>query len=84
MIIVATGYTYSVPGVTQNIQYFEQANLTGTSNGAFTISVAFWNGTSETSFVNDATTNAQIRINVAGYNTSFVGANQIIYLTKRI
>ena len=84
LIIVVTGYTYAIPGVIQEIRYVEQANQTGSNNGAFTVTLKFWNGSTESDYVSDGTTNAQIRIKVTGYNPSYTGVGQLVYLTKRI
>ena len=84
LIIVVTGYTYAIPGIIQEIRYVEQANQTGSNNAAFTVTLKFWNGSTESDYVADSTTNAQIRIKVTGYNSSYVGDGQLVYLTKRI
>jgi hypothetical protein len=84
LIIVVTGFTYAIPGIVQEIRYVQLANETGGNNTAFTITVAFWDGSTESGYVANDATNAQIRIKVAGYNTSYVGDSQLVLLTKRI
>jgi hypothetical protein len=79
-VIINTGYNGSA--VTTYITYQEIVDGNATGIGGSTITAVFWDGTSESSSINVYTANVQIRIKVAGYNSSFVGTYQTIRLTK--
>ena len=81
-IVVCTGYSFSIPDVIQEISYVEIVNKTGSNVGSLTVTVFFWNGITETTQVVNGTTNAQIRVKVTGYNSSYVGSNQDIKIIK--
>jgi hypothetical protein len=83
-IIITTGYDFGISNVINLVTFVQTANVTGQSNGAFTTSAVFWDGSTESASVVAGTTNAQIRIKVAGYNPSYTGDQQVIYLTKRL
>jgi len=80
-IIINTGFT---SGIQSDIRWYEKTNATATSNGSFTVSVVFWNGSTEATTVSRAQSNTQIRIKVTGYNASYVGYAQLVRLIKRL
>ena len=80
-IIVNTGFT---SGIQTDIRWYEKTNATATSNSSFTVSVVFWNGSTEATTVSRGQSNTQIRIKVTGYNTSYVGYAQVVRLIKRV
>ena len=77
-ISIQTGYSGAV---TQEITWNQIFSNAGNGFTAFTVTVRFWNGTSETTSIADGTTNAQIRIKVAGYNGT-VGSAQDLRILK--
>ena len=78
-INVYTGYSGS--NVTTYIGYTQLA--VGNNIGALTLSPTFWNGSSESGAVTRASiTGYQIRIKISGYNSSYTGANQALYIQK--
>lgn len=79
-ISVYTGWSGSA--VTTYISYSETAKFSPPNIGTLTLSVAFWNGSSETTSVPVNTSNSQIRIKISGYNSSYTGDSQYVYLTK--
>jgi len=79
-IIVNTGYDGS--NVKTYITYQEVVNGNSTGIGGFTISVVFWDGTTESSNIAPSSPNVQIRIKVDGYNSGVVGDYQEVRLTK--
>jgi hypothetical protein len=76
---VYTGWSGSA--VTTYINYTSLAAANG--GGNLTVSAVFWNGSSESSGVGVYSTGSQIRIKVSGYNSSYTGQDQVVYL-KRI
>jgi hypothetical protein len=79
IIQVYTGWSGSA--VTTYINYTSLAAANG--GGNLTVSAAFWNGSTETTGIGVYTTGYQIRVKVAGYNSSYTGQDQAVYL-KRI
>lgn len=79
IVQVYTGWSGSA--VTTYISYTSLAAANG--GGNLTVSATFWNGSSETTGVGVYTTGYQIRIKVSGYNSSYTGQDQVVYL-KRI
>jgi hypothetical protein len=83
-IYINTGYSYALspPNVVQYINYYEV--ITGNASGItpLVVSVAFWDGTTESLLQIDGTTTNQIRIKITGYNSSYVGNSQSVLLTK--
>jgi hypothetical protein len=78
IIMIYTGWSGS--NVTTYIQYTQ---LSGGNNiGALTLTPHFWNGTSEVSSINVYTGGYQIRLKISGYNSSYVGSDQSVYLTR--
>ena len=80
IIIVYTGWNGSA--VTTYIQYTQLAS--GSNVGSLTLTPHFWNGSSQVTSIGVYTTGYQIRLRIDGYNSSFVGANQLVYLTRLI
>jgi hypothetical protein len=78
IIIVYTGWNGSA--VTTYIQYTQLAS--GSNVGTLTLTPHFWNGSSQVTSIGVYTTGYQIRLRIDGYNSSFVGANQLVYLTR--
>jgi hypothetical protein len=78
ILIVYTGYNGSA--VTTYIQYTQLA--VGNNIGGLTLTPVFWNGSSEVSTVGVYTTGYQIRLKISGYNSSFTGADQSVFLTR--
>jgi len=83
-VFVATGYDFGISSVVQRISYTQLVTGDPLNIGALTISAVFWNGTTETTQQTNATTNNQIRIKISGYNSSNIGAAQVVTLTKVI
>jgi hypothetical protein len=85
-ILVGAGWNGSQ--VVQRISYTTLASMNpgadGFGMGTFTISVVFWDGTTETTFVPHGAGTTQIRIKIGGYQSSYVGSYQQINLTKRL
>ena len=77
-ISIQTGFSGAV---TQEITWNQIFSNAGNGFSAFTITVRFWNGTTETTSVSDGTTNAQIRIKVAGYGGT-AGSAQDVRIIK--
>jgi hypothetical protein len=83
-IFVTTGYDFGISSVVQRISYTQLVAGDPLNIGALTISSVFWNGTTETTQQTNGTTNNQIRIKITGYNSSNIGAGQVVTLTKVI
>jgi hypothetical protein len=83
-IFVTTGYDFGISSVVQRISYTQLVTGDPLNIGALTISSVFWNGTTETTQQTNGTTNNQIRIKITGYNSSNIGAGQVVTLTKVI
>jgi hypothetical protein len=81
-IFVTTGFDFGISSVVQRINYTQVLTGDALNIGALTISAVFWNGTTETTQQTNATTNNQIRIKITGYNSSNIGAAQVVTLTK--
>jgi hypothetical protein len=81
-ITVTTGYDFGITSVVQRINYTQIVTSDAFNIGALTVSVVFWNGTTETTQQVNGTTNNQIRIKVSGYNGSNIGAAQDVRITK--
>jgi hypothetical protein len=80
-INVYTGWSGS--NVTTYIGYTQLA--VGNNISTLTLSPTFWNGSTESGAVTRASISGwQIRIKISGYNSSFTGANQALYITKII
>ena len=78
ILMIYTGWSGS--NVTTYIQYTQ---LTGGNNiGALTLTPYFWNGSSQVSSINVYTGGYQIRLRIDGYNSSYVGSDQSVYLTR--
>jgi hypothetical protein len=78
-INVYTGWSGS--NVTTYIGYTQLA--VGNNIGALTLSPTFWNGSTESGAVTRGSiTGYQIRIKISGYNSSYTGANQALYIQK--
>jgi hypothetical protein len=81
-IFVTTGYDFGITNVVQRINYTQLVTGDPLNIGALTVSVVFWNGTTETNQQVNGTTNNQIRIKISGYNSGNIGAAQVLTLTK--
>ena len=80
-ISVITGFIGGA--VKRYIQYSPTAQFDASGVGNLVLSVFFFNGTTETTTINEGSTSGYyIRLKITGYNTSFVGAEQYVYLTK--
>jgi hypothetical protein len=80
-ISVATGWSGS--NVTRYIRYTPVAQFDAPNVGALTLTVFFFNGSTETASINEQSTSGYyIRLKITGYNSSFVGSEQYVYLTK--
>ena len=79
-IIVGTAFSGST---VQEIFYQDLYKPNFTTITEFTVTAAFWNGTTETTTVASGTTNAEIRINVDGF-LGTVGADLSLRLIKRL
>lgn len=78
ILVVYTGWSGSA--VTTYIQYTQL--MSGYNVGPLSITPVFWNGSSEVSSVGVYTTGYQIRLKIAGYNSSYTGQDQSVYLTR--
>jgi hypothetical protein len=83
-ITVTTGFDFGITSVVQRISYTQIVTGDAFNIGGLTISVVFWNGTTETTQQVNGTTNNQIRVKITGYNGSAVGAAQDVRITKII
>ena len=81
-IVVTTGYDFGIGNVVQRITYNQIVTGDAFNIGSLTISVVFWNGTTESNQQVNGTTSNQIRIKVTGYNSSNIGAAQDVRITK--
>jgi hypothetical protein len=81
-IFVTTGYDFGITNVVQRINYTQIVTGDPLNIGALTISVVFWDGTTETTQQVNGTTNNQIRIKISGYNSGNIGAAQEVRLIK--
>jgi hypothetical protein len=78
ILMVYTGWNGSA--VTTYIEYTPLAS--GNNIGALTLTPVFWNGSTEASTIGVYTGGAQIRLKISGYNSSFIGQDQAVYLTR--
>ena len=81
-ITITTGYDFGISSVVQRISYTQVITGDAYNIGALTISVVFWNGTTETTQQITGTTSNQIRVKITGYNSSNIGAGQTVLITK--
>ena len=81
-ITITTGYDFGISSVVQRISYTQVVTGDAYNIGALTISVVFWNGTTETTQQINGTTNNQIRVKITGYNSGNIGAAQTVLITK--
>jgi hypothetical protein len=81
-IIVTTGYDFGINNVVQRISYTQIVTGDAFNIGSLTVSVVFWDGTTETTQQVNGTLTNQIRIKVTGYNSSNIGAAQDVRITK--
>jgi hypothetical protein len=78
-ITVYTGWNGS--NVTTYIAYTQLVQ--GNNIGTLTLYPTFWNGSSESASVTRGSISGwQIRIKISGYNSSYTGANQALYVQK--
>lgn len=82
-ITVSTAWSGSA--VTSYIGYNQMVAGNTSNIGTLTLTPVFWDGASEASSVlfSNISSN-QIRVKISGYNSSFTGANQQLYLQKLI
>jgi hypothetical protein len=66
--------------VVKSIGYTSAAAFDGYTT--LTLSVVFWNGSSEVSTIGTNDTTSQIRLKISGYNSSYIGVSQAVYITK--
>ena len=78
IIMIYTGWSGSA--VTTYINYTQLA--VGNNISTLTLTPHFWNGSSQVSSVNVYSTGYQIRLRIDGYNSSYVGSDQSVYLTR--
>jgi len=78
IISLYTGWSGSA--VTTYINYTQLAS--GNNISTLTLTPVFWNGSSESSSIGVYTTGAQIRLKIAGYNSSYTGQDQSVYLKR--
>jgi hypothetical protein len=80
-ISVTTGFIGG--SVRRLISYSQTAAFDSSGIGSLTLSVMFFNGVTESTTINEGSTNGWfIRLKINGYNPSWVGAEQYVYLTK--
>jgi hypothetical protein len=78
IIMIYTGWSGSA--VTTYIQYTQLS--VGNNISTLTLTPHFWNGSSQVSSIGTYTTGYQIRLRIDGYNSSYVGSDQSVYLTR--
>jgi hypothetical protein len=78
IIMIYTGWSGSA--VTTYINYTQLA--AGNNISTLTLSAHFWNGSSQVSSIGVYTGGYQIRLRIDGYNSSYVGSDQSVYLTR--
>ena len=78
IITIYTGWSGSA--VTTYINYTQLA--VGNNISTLTLTPHFWNGSSQVSSIGVYTTGYQIRLRIDGYNSSYVGSDQSVYLTR--
>jgi hypothetical protein len=80
-ISVTTGFIGG--SVRRLISYSQTAAFDSSGIGSLTLSVMFFNGVTESTTINEGSTNGWfIRLKINGYNPSWVGAEQYVYLTR--
>jgi hypothetical protein len=82
-LIVATGFPGAGP-VSQEIFYQNEFAPVVSGINQITVTAVFWDGTTETANVPDATLTAQIRIKIANYQAGSEGAGTLVKLTRRM
>ena len=78
IITIYTGWSGSA--VTTYINYTQLA--VGNNISTLTLTPHFWNGSSQVSSIGVYTGGYQIRLRIDGYNSSYVGSDQAVYLTR--
>jgi len=81
-IYITTGFDFGISNVIQKIEYVQTVSGNPPVIGALTVSVRFWNGSTESTQQVNGTTNNQIRVKVQGYNSSAIGAAQSVRIVK--
>jgi hypothetical protein len=81
-IYVTTGYDFGIGNVVQRINYTQIVTGDAYNISTLTVSVVFWNGSSESNQQVNGTTNNQIRVKVTGYNSGNIGAAQDVRIVK--
>ena len=81
-IYVTTGYDFGIGNVVQRINYTQIITGDAYNISALTVSVVFWNGSSESNQQITGTTSSQIRIKISGYNSGNIGAAQTVLINK--
>jgi hypothetical protein len=81
-IYVTTGYDFGIGNVVQRINYTQIVTGDAYNISTLTVSVVFWNGSTESTQQVNGTTNNQIRVKVTGYNSGNIGAAQDVRIVK--
>jgi hypothetical protein len=81
-IYVTTGYDFGIGNVVQRINYTQIVTGDAYNISTLTVSVVFWNGSTESSQQINGTTSNQIRVKVTGYNSGNIGAAQDVRIVK--
>jgi hypothetical protein len=80
-VSVTTGFIGG--SVKRLISYTPAAQFDSSAIGSLTLTAFFFNGTTEATTINEGSTSGYyIRLKITGYNSSFVGTEQYVYLTK--
>jgi hypothetical protein len=80
-ISITTGFIGG--SVRRLISYSQTAAFDSSGIGSLTLSAMFFNGVTESTTINEGSTNGWfIRLKISGYNPSWVGTEQFVYLTK--
>lgn len=82
-LIVGTGFPGAGP-VSQEIFYQNEFAPAVSGINQITVTAVFWDGTSETANVPDATLTAQIRIKIGNYQAGSEGAGTQVRLSRRM
>lgn len=80
--VISVGAGVNVTSVTE-IFYTALVKENFTNVGELSVSVVFWNGSSEVSTIPVTDTTSQIRIKVGGYAAGYEGAQQNVRIVKR-
>jgi hypothetical protein len=82
-LIVGTGFPGAGP-VSQEVFYQNEFAAAVSGINQITVTAVFWDGTTETANVPDATLTTQIRVKIGNYQVGSEGAGTLVRLTRRM